>query len=610
MTPVLAEAEQANVRAAFVAWAARQAGAPHDVESLIEGIEESEEHIGLLATDIQGRQIVSKEVPIGGRARVTVPAVSRESIDPWDAEPKLLRERSEHVAICAACAGEGKMACARCAGRGKLLCGGCDGRRKAYGYAANGSYRLLKCKACNGKGEVDCDECHRGVATCARCAGEGRLQRWLEIEWWRRSVAGAHRAELARQLGWSDDPPQERIVSDADPIVAIDRPHRLTATDLGGIPVEWLSLLAPPLGPNERVSRQRLRILRVPQSSVRYRIGSDEDSILFSSRRLVGSPDAADSPFAWRASRLRTVTRLLVATAAVMVIAALGRGPFYRSTLTLISLAAAGAALATAYGAAVDWTSARRHTRRWLLGTGSCLLVAVVLTIAALPRRAHAERLVRDGALDAAEEELVALNTADAEPLWADLRLARVRQATDIGAARHALAQIPRELPQYGLAVAAVDDLIMLTAVDAMRSHRPVDAAAALTLLSDRAERQPQAVAVAISVFLPLARRKIAQKDWDGAEQNLVAARRIGVPRADLQPAIDAIRTAGVEAARRAREQRDPLRRLRAAQDAERILVAWEKTSGSWGTPPLIALRTAMARDLAAAEKVARRRSS
>lgn len=37
--------------------------------------------------------------------------------------------------------------------------------------------------------------------------------------------------------------------------------------------------------------------------------------------------------------------------------------------------------------------------------------------------------------------------------------------------------------------------------------------------------------------------------------------------------------------------------------------IAWERASDDWGTPSLIALRTAMVRDVAALERTARRRA-
>jgi len=48
--------------------------------------------------------------------------------------------------------------------------------------------------------------------------------------------------------------------------------------------------------------------------------------------------------------------------------------------------------------------------------------------------------------------------------------------------------------------------------------------------------------------------------------------------------------------------------RLGKRRDAEAVFVAWERASDQWGTPPLIDLRTAMARDVADAERAAKRR--
>jgi hypothetical protein len=52
-----------------------------------------------------------------------------------------------------------------------------------------------------------------------------------------------------------------------------------------------------------------------------------------------------------------------------------------------------------------------------------------------------------------------------------------------------------------------------------------------------------------------------------------------------------------------AKREDDTSRRLRLRLTAEETLVSWETATGAWGTPSLIALRTAMARDVAALER-------
>jgi hypothetical protein len=153
-----------DAREAFVQWASLQAAAPRGVVSLIERVEPADDHVGLLSTEVEGRRVVWKLVPIDGRTR---------------AETTSLRGIR---------------------GGGKTICDTCGGQRKMYGYASNGARRLLNCVACRGKGDVDCPHCRRGLATCATCAGEGHVQRWIEIERWRRSIAGAHPDAFDRKL--------------------------------------------------------------------------------------------------------------------------------------------------------------------------------------------------------------------------------------------------------------------------------------------------------------------------------------------------------------------------------------------------------------------------
>ena len=88
------------------------------------------------------------------------------------------------------------------------------------------------------------------------------------------------------------------------------------------------------------------------------------------------------------------------------------------------------------------------------------------------------------------------------------------------------------------------------------------------------------------------------------------AARALGLTDAELMPLTETIHAAAIDAVESASRQSDASRRLRERVDAEATFVAWERASGTWGTPPLIALLTAMARDVAALEKSARRRAN
>lgn len=602
--------EREAARVAFAEWAARQAGAPRGVDALVQDVEVAHDYAGLLTTEIQGRRVVWKTIPASSRARVGVPPISIAQIDPWNVDADLLGQRSDHIALCEACGGAKKLTCSVCRGSGKLLCGACGGQRKAYGYASDGSRRLLNCTGCRGKGEVDCSDCRRGIAACTTCGGEGRVQRWIEPEWWRRSVANVHPRTIAQQFGWGDDPVDAAFERDAELAFDVERPHRLTAADLGTVPMEWLRDLAPVLQPGERVARQRLRLVRVPKSIVHYRLGGDEDCVTLLGRRMQPPADATVTAFARRASNLRALLMLLLALVAACTLLSLGRGAFYWSRPTFLSLLALGAAAGAVYGAVADWTARRRHTHHWGVAAGSLLVVALAFAYAARPRLAHAQQLITSGNFAAAVTELWALGSDAPGRVWTDLRLAQIRGAATIDEARAALEKISPGTAQHALGVAGVDDLILATAAAQAREQRWPTAADTLALLSAGARGQRRTITTAKAVYVPLAKQRLAGRNWRGAAGTIAAARGAGIPPGDLKPLTASIRDAADDAIATARRERDPEQRLRLRLAAEEILMSWESASGSWGTPPLIALRTAVARDVAAAERAWRRRRS
>jgi hypothetical protein len=498
---------------------------------------------------------------------VSVPAISIERVDPWIAAAPLLREQSDHVAICEACSGAGKATCNVCTGVGHLICGDCNGQRKKYGYAANGSRRLLNCPSCRGKGEVNCPDCRRGVAMCSMCEGNGRLQRWIELEWWHRSIADVRPEWIAHQFGWDGNPPDHVITRDAEIVIDVSRPNRLAATDIGALSPQWLTELAPALRPGERVTNQRLRIARVPIETVHYRLGGDADRADFSGRRLIAPPANTHDAFARRASHLRGLRRLLYLAFLVIAMVSLARGMFYWSVPTLLSLGATMIALGAVYGSVAEWTGARRRVQHWILGAAAGALVGIAFAYAALPRLAHATGLVATGKLDAGERELHALGDAPATA-WADLHLARLRLLRDAQRARDALAAIPRHLSQYAIAADITGELILREAEQHVHARR-----------------------------------------WNDAVQAILAAREVGVAESQLTAILDTMHAVAAAEVRAANDETDTRARLQRRIAAEAVFVAWERASAKWGTPPLIALRTSMARDVATLEKAARRRA-
>ena len=606
----LAPDDRQAARVAFTEWASLQPHAPRDVGALVDDVEAGSDYVGLISTDVEGRRLVWKSVPASVRSRVTLPQLASGSVDPWTVNVSTLREQSDHIAICATCDGARKVTCAHCAGFGRTRCTVCGGQQKVWGYTSNGARRLLNCSYCRGKGDLECNACHRGKADCVICRGEGRVQQWLELEQWRRSETLSHPPEYARRFCWSDDPPNAMVSRDVDLAFEVEQPRRLTRADLATVPPRWLDVLMPATTGQERIVRQRLRIARVPTQTIRYHLGSLEDRASFMGHRLTFLPSDAATAFEQRAASLRRLAWVLLFVGIVIATLALGRGAFYLSVPTFGSLVSVAAMLGTLYGAAYDWTAGRRQTRRWLIASGASLLVAIVMTIVALPRLGHARERLAAGDLDAAEAELTALGS-DADPeTEASLHLARVRAATDLETARSELAKIPRDRPEHRAATTALDASIVTTAEAAARERRWVDGAAALATLSESARGTPAAIAAAKAIYVPSADAAVGRRDWQAAADAVAAARTIGVDRADLAPFVDAIHAAGTDTAAEASHTTNVRRRLRLRLTAEATLAAWEKASGETETPQLSALRGAMAADVAAVETLEHRNGS
>jgi hypothetical protein len=270
---------------------------------------------------------------------------------------------------------------------------------------------------------VDCGHCRRGIEACATCAGEGKLQRWLEIESWQRAAFQAHPPAIA-----TDD---AELVSDTDTI-----------------PEQWLSLLRPELTADERVVRQRLRVARVPMHCIHYRLGDKNHSVTFTGLRLV-PPVTPNNTFDHRAGRLRALRLLLIAIAIAIAITSLARDTFFRNLTSCLSLVALNSALIVIYAFATDWTAARLHASVRVTIAAALLIVAILFAVAALPREAHAQQLLASGNVDDAEAELRFLNGDALPSLWADVHLARIERTEDIDDARSELVQIPKTFPQY-----------------------------------------------------------------------------------------------------------------------------------------------------------------
>jgi hypothetical protein len=462
---------------AFARWAAQFAGCPPNPESLVYDVDAVDDHFAVLTTTWEGRRARWKSVPCNARERVSQPPLIAEGmVDPWTADERDLRARSEHIAICDGCSGEGKTRCGTCSGDGKLLCDTCKGQRKQYGYAANGAYRLLNCAACRGKGELDCVECRRGVAVCSVCAGEKRVQRWIAIERWQRTST-------------SEYPPSHDLQGDL--AATIDQPRALTRFDLGTIAPDWLERLTPgPAQPGERIARQQLRITRVPRLITYYRVGEVDETAEFSGAQLVPLQASPPASFTARARRLRATTALLVTLGLVAAIFHLGRGLFWWNGWSLAAIAAMAMSFAFAYRAVAEHTAARRRTKHWLNASFAALLLMFLFVFLARPTAAHVRSLIAAGDLSAAERELRALDSGDAS-FWADIHLARIRATKDLEVARTELAKIPRNLPQFATGAELVDAMVVAEAMRKVKASEYMNAAALLETLNEPGRGRP-----------------------------------------------------------------------------------------------------------------------
>jgi hypothetical protein len=462
---LLAEQQRAALgRSLFEEWAREQPGCPRRPAELVHDVSLNDDYVGLFATRCEGRRATWRSVPSSAQVRLPARPIPA-TVDPWAADDRKLREATDHVEICSACNGAGKGSCPTCAGAGKLVCAECGGARKMYGYAANGAHRLLNCTRCRGKGDVDCGHCRRGIATCERCAGERRLQRWLEVERWTRYDTAECPAALAQRFGWSGVSANAEVERHGVVALDVECPRAIVSSDAPRLPSQWLDL-APRPRDGERVVQQRVRLVRVPKLVVRYNVGHAEGHAEFSGLALRPPSPARDAPFAVRATRLRQLGVLLALTFLVAAALIFGRGPFYWNATSVAALATVAAALTCVWGGAAEATGRTHYTKHWLGAAAGALLVAVGFLWLGRPTREHAARALASRDFAAAERELSALDGDGDGALFADLHLARVAGASDVQTARRELELIPRNLPQYARAVAAYLPLVQRAARD------------------------------------------------------------------------------------------------------------------------------------------------
>jgi hypothetical protein len=302
---LLVETAAASV---FNAWVRQLPMAPRDPSLLIRSVHLETRHIGRLTSTIDKRTPAWREATLPDRSAVTRSTVTIETIDPWAATPDQVRASSRCVASCGHCVGQGSVACPACNGSTRAKCSVCDGTGKAYGYAVNGSRRLMNCKSCRTKGEVDCEACTSGKATCSPCQGAGTVTRWIEIvETSRTNVDLERDPEAERTFGWnlSDKQTPAHIERDAQIESEVSSEGPLSRENLahhvpqGWIEAKWRTI-QPKIGTDERIRSQTFHVLEIPAVDVSYTMGDEEaETVRFEGRRMLApplGPSASGSP--------------------------------------------------------------------------------------------------------------------------------------------------------------------------------------------------------------------------------------------------------------------------------------------------------------------------
>jgi hypothetical protein len=595
--------------AAFENWAGGLAFVPRPARQFITGVSADFENLALLTTEIEGRRAHWKETPYHGTARVHIQPMSAVTVELWSHDERSLREASDYVAVCDTCQGSGSYRCGQCSGSGSFICRNCGGTGKAYSHASNGSYRLMNCKICLKRGRVSCPHCHNGIATCATCGGGRRLQRWLELEKWHRVEGAAHPPATASALGWPNVPDDETVRMDSFPLGQAQAPRALAGRDLGNIPVESLQLVAsaqPAPSGEERIIAQRLRVVAVPRLRIEYAAGRHRGAVDLYGRRLVAGPAGGLSYFARRSQFLRRTAIVLLSVFSSAALIYFARSPFYRNALGVLTFALLGGALGAAFKCLIEVTGAGRGVSRWATAAVATVLAAGLCGFLARPTIRGAETSIAAGDLGDAEVELRALSDdmrlPETREAWANLRVARLKAASDLHSALAEVRQIPEELPQHARAVELADSLAAREVAAGLNRESISDALGAYRSASDGWRESASGKQAAAKLMPAVAEAAMAKNDWSAAATAIAEGRSLSVAQEQLQVLTRKIRDEATTRARQAGTVAKATDRLRSRIEAERLWRAWERATGQANTAALLELRTSMASDLRRSE--------
>lgn len=441
--------DPATVRGAavetFAAWARQLPVAPKNPAEFIRSVEPRTRYASRLFTVIAERKVHWRKGPAGSSARVTGLKLEPDSVDPWAESQESLRQISLSILACAPCAGAGAFPCSRCKGTQSVRCPGCGGARKAYGYASNGSRRLMNCKQCGATGALPCTHCDGGRVPCSTCRGTGREEQWLEfVETSRTDILVMLENEELRGLPWASAAnPESPAVMDADAKLlgevgsrgALTRERAAVLLPEDWLQANWGKVQLQP-GPRERIRRQLFQVFEVPSIQVSYAIAdAPPTTIHFEGRRMLAPPTSVDRQFAQRARKVWAARALLLALAVGIPLAYLFRGLYFWSGWVVLLALCLGASAVFADRFVRERTLGRKDSRLGTTGAAVAAALAAVMAVAAEPRIGAAERYLAEGRLDAARRELDALGapeTPSHQRAWATLNLAHALQGKTV----------------------------------------------------------------------------------------------------------------------------------------------------------------------------------
>ncbi|MFY2556856.1 hypothetical protein ACN469_04445 [Corallococcus terminator] len=473
---------------AFVEWARRLPVAPSSPTDFIRSVEPKVRRACRLYTTITERTVVWKEEAARGSPPITGLRRKADSVDPWAETRTSLRENSLSILACSPCGGLGSLPCSRCSGTGAVRCSNCNGTRKAYGYASNGSRRLMNCRSCDARGSVSCSGCNSGRVSCSPCLGHGREQRWLEfVESVRFDFLVMTEDETLRGLPWTT----VEMEKDAKLLGEISANGALSREKVAPhLPEDWLQehweKTRIALKTQERITSQLFQVFEAPAAQVSYSIeDARPTTVHFEGQRMLAPPVSADRQFAARARKVFAARFVLLLLAGWISLLYILRGSyFWNGWLVALCVSLGGLAILGEHFVR-DWTLGRKQkARRWGIGAAVFTVLAGVMALASEPWLSSAKSHIAEGRLDDADKELLALGGPDDPSLqqaWTDLHLAHALRAETVKEVAEDAVLMKAGSPQR----AKVDQhLLELTRQQVLQSLARKEPASALEVLT------------------------------------------------------------------------------------------------------------------------------